>query len=104
MKRMMIRYLTPLFIGVSCVVVSAALNNAFAGPPFITDDPEPVELGHWEVCGFSAGASGHAHTTGLGPSLEVNYGAAQGLQLHFIGGFAYHDPPGGHMVMGPSDT
>ncbi len=28
---------------------------ALAGPPFVTDDPEPVELGHWEVYGFSAG-------------------------------------------------
>ncbi|MBU6296994.1 MAG: hypothetical protein KGJ79_03460 [Alphaproteobacteria bacterium] len=27
---------------------------AFAGPPFITDDPEPVDLHHWEVYAFSA--------------------------------------------------
>ena len=79
------------------------LTPAFAGPPFITDDPEPVDLGHWEVYGFSAGAAGHGDTTGLGPSLEVNYGAAPGLQLHFIGGLAYDDPSG-HLQMGVSDT
>jgi hypothetical protein len=77
---------------------------AFAGPPFITDDPEPVELGHWEVYGFSFGGNGHGDTSGLGPSLEVNYGAAEGLQLHFIGGFAYDDPPGEGFRMGLSDA
>ena len=34
------------------VIVVAALmmgTVAWAGPPFVTDDPEPVELHHWEV-------------------------------------------------------
>ncbi len=26
-----------------------------AGPPFLTDDPEPVELNHWEVYLFGQG-------------------------------------------------
>lgn len=81
-----------------------AATPAWAGPPFITDDPEPVDPGHWEVYGFSSGANGHGDTTGLGPSFEVNYGAAPGVQLHVIGGFAYDDQPGGRQQMGPSDT
>ena len=32
-----------------------ARGAACAGPPFITDDPEPVDLGHWEVYAFSGG-------------------------------------------------
>lgn len=76
---------------------------ALAGPPFITDDPEPVELGHWEVYGFTAGAAGHGAATGLGPRLKVNYGAAPGLQLHVIGGMAFDDEPGHHEI-GLSDT
>src|SRR5665213_173600 len=94
----MFRYLAALGIGLSCVITVAAVQPAMAGPPFITDDPEPVDLGHWEVYGFSAGASGHGDTTGLGPSVEVNYGAAPGLQLHVIGGMAY-DSPDGHIQM-----
>lgn len=86
---------------VSLFVVS---GPAMAGPPFITDDPEPVDLGHWEVYAFSAGASGHGDTSGLGPSMEVNYGGAPGLQLHIIAGFAYDDQPRGHLQMGMSDT
>ena len=100
----MIRHITHSFIGLSWLAAFSVLPSAYAGPPFITDDPEPVDLGHWEVYGFSAGASGHGDTTGLGPSLEVNYGAAPGLQLHFIGGLAYDDQPGGKVLMGLGDT
>jgi hypothetical protein len=50
---------------------------AHAGPPFITDDPEPVDLGHWEVYAFSAGAAGPGDASGVGPSVEVNYGGAE---------------------------
>jgi hypothetical protein len=77
---------------------------AFAGPPFITDDPEPVELGHWEVYVFSAGAFGPHDASGLGPSVEVNYGAAPNLQLHVISGLSYDDPAGDGLRLGPSDT
>ena len=70
----------------------------------MTDDPEPVELGHWEVYGFSAGALGRHDVSGLGPSLEVNYGAAPNLQLHMIAGLAYDDPSGSGLRMGVSDT
>ena len=75
-----------------------------AGPPFITDDPEPVDLGHWEVYAFSAGAIGPGDASGLGPALEVNYGVAPNLQLHVIVGVAYDAPSGGHGEMGPGDT
>ena len=36
----------------SLVVLSlAAATPAWAGPPFLTDDPEPTETGHWEIYG-----------------------------------------------------
>jgi len=34
----------PLTLGIACVLVPAA---AHAGPPYVTDDPEPVECLHW---------------------------------------------------------
>jgi hypothetical protein len=79
-------------------------SPAIAGPPFITDDPEPVELGHWEVYGFSAGAIGPHDANGLAPSFEVNYGAAPNLQLHVMSGLAYDDPSASGLRMGVSDT
>ncbi len=86
------------------LAISAATSPALAGPPFITDDPEPVELTHWEVYAFSAGAIGRQDSTGLGPSLEVNYGAAPNLQLHLIAGLAFDDPSGSALRFGFSDT
>lgn len=91
-------------MALAAALLALASSRAWAGPPFLTDDPEPVDLGHWEVYAFSAGAGGNGDTTGLGPSLEVNYGAAPGLQLHIIGGMSYDNQPGGHLQMGLSDT
>src|SRR6202034_2691133 len=86
------------------LIAASVSQPVFAGPPFITDDPEPVDLGHWEVYAFSAGAVGRRDASGVGPSIEVNYGAAPNLQLHFIGNVAYDDPAGGPAVMGLGDT
>jgi len=77
---------------------------AQAGPPFVTDDPEPVDLGHWEVYGFSAGAIDRHDASGLGPGVEVNYGAAPNLQLHVIADLAYDVPAGAPSQMGVGDT
>ena len=82
----------------------AAPQMAWAGPPFETDDPEPVDRGHWEVYIFSAGSIGSHDTTGLGPSLEVNYGAAANLQLHLIATTAYDAPSGSAAAFGVGDT
>jgi hypothetical protein len=79
-------------------------SAATAGPPFITDDPEPVDQGHWEVYAFSAGAFDGKGATGQGPALEVNYGAGPNLQLHLIATIAYDDAPGGSHTMGLGDT
>src|SRR5271168_4774112 len=88
-----------------CLVICLVLHApAFAGPPFITDDPEPVDLGHWEVYGFSAGAIAPRDRSGLGPAVEVNFGAAQNLQLHVIADLAYDDPAGRPFRMGLGDT
>ena len=90
--------------GLAAFVALMGSGPASAGPPFITDDPEPVDLGHWEVYGFSAGAIGPSDASGLGPSVEVNYGAAPDLQLHVIAGLAFDDPSGSSSQMGISDT
>lgn len=58
---------------------------ALAGPTCMTDDPEPVELRHWEVYLASQSTFSRGGVTGTAPPLEVNYGAAPGLQLHVIG-------------------
>jgi hypothetical protein len=62
---------------------------AWAGPPFMTDDPEPVELHHWEVYIASAFSHGGGDTFFTAPHVEVNYGILPETQLHMIVPMAY---------------
>jgi hypothetical protein len=61
---------------------------AFAGPPYVTDDPQPTDRGHWEIYGFVGGAHVSGDTAGEG-GLDLNYGAARDLQLTLVIPFAY---------------
>ncbi|AJP48329.1 hypothetical protein PG1C_07360 [Rugosibacter aromaticivorans] len=58
---------------------------AVAGPPFLTDDPEPVEYRHHEFYIASQQTKTADGTAGTLPHIEYNYGAAPDLQLHVIG-------------------
>lgn len=55
-----------------------------AGPPYLTDDPEPVALGHWEFYAASQWSIARNAAAGTAPHVEVNYGALPELQLHVI--------------------
>jgi hypothetical protein len=79
-------------------------GTALAGPPFRTDDPEPVEYQHWEVYGFTAGTHVRGETAGTLPGVEVNYGALPDLQLHVIVPFAFDKLSGSHTHWGLGDT
>lgn len=61
-------------IAMSLVLYLACITSAWAGPPFITDDPEPVELRHWEVYLSSIQQRDSSGTAGTLPHVEVNYG------------------------------
>lgn len=58
--------------------------KTFAGPPYITDDPEPVEYQHWEVYLASIFAKQPDAWTSTAPHVEVNYGVVPDVQLHTI--------------------
>ena len=60
------------------------LRPAVAGPPFMTDDPEPVPYQHWEYYLSTIGTAAAGQFLFTGPHMEVNYGAAPGLQLHVL--------------------
>jgi hypothetical protein len=53
---------------------------ALAGPPYETDDPAPTDLGHWELYAFAAGTGADGAIEGAA-GLDLNYGAASGVQL-----------------------
>jgi hypothetical protein len=55
-----------------------------AGPPFFTDDPEPVEFKHWEYYLSSADQFQSGLFSGTLPHFEVNYGLISNLQIHLV--------------------
>lgn len=63
-----------------CVVSQAAR----AGPPFQTDDPEPVDFKHWEAYVFSTMFRAGGSYATFGPAIEINTGALPNLQLHLV--------------------
>jgi len=65
---------------------------ARAGPPFVTDDPDPVEYRHWEFYVASQNVKDKDGWAGTAPHFEVNYGALPNLQLHVIIPLAYDKP------------
>lgn len=55
-------------------------SAGWAGPPYETDDPEPTELGQWEIYAFAGADGRHGEVEGES-GFDLNYGAAEGLQL-----------------------
>jgi len=76
---------------------------AVAGPPFLTDDPEPVEYQHHEFYIATQLTKTAGGTSGTLPHLEYNYGAAPNLQLHILVPYAFSDPKGGSWESGLGD-
>lgn len=85
----------------ACFLLCAALS---AGPPFKTDDPEPVDLGHLEFYVFAAGQRSPGDSSGLGPALEFNYGILPEIQFHLVLPMAYDRPSDGPSRRGLGDT
>jgi hypothetical protein len=75
-----------------------------AGPPFLTDDPEPVDLNHWEFYVFGQGEHSAAYDAISGPAIEFNYGIAPNTQLHLIAPVASYESAGSSWATGYGDT
>jgi hypothetical protein len=78
-------------------------TSAQAGPPFETDDPEPVKYGHWEVYLATQHQLTRIGAAGTAPHLEVNLGALPDLQVHLVAPLSYARPSGGPLTYGPGD-
>jgi hypothetical protein len=65
------------------VVWALAAAPAVAGPPYLTDDPEPTDTGHWENYLFVSGARTPGVTSGQA-GFQFNYGGAPNLQLSVL--------------------
>jgi hypothetical protein len=65
-------------LGFALLALSAPAD---AGPPFLTDDPEPVEFQHWEIYAPLLETEGGWNGIEAAFGAEVNYGAAPNVQV-----------------------
>ena len=79
----------------TAVLALAAAAPAWAGPPYLTDDPVPTDTGHWEIYAFTSGEGRKSDLDGDG-GLDLNYGPVSGVQLTATLPLSYaHSPEGG---------
>jgi hypothetical protein len=64
--------------------LAASRLHAQAGPPFQTDDPTPVDYGHYEFYVFGMVDGTPVELDPTGPAFEFNWGAVPTVQLHAI--------------------
>jgi hypothetical protein len=62
------------------VAMFALVRPALAGPPFVSDDPEPTDYEHFEIYTFSNGIATRGDIGGAA-GIDFNYGAVPNLQL-----------------------
>lgn len=78
--------------------------SALAGPPFRTDDPQPVEYRHWEFYLASQYQNDTGGVSATAPHVEINYGFWPDFQFHLIMPMAYAKPAGAPSHYGYGDT
>lgn len=74
-----------LLIGLALLLSAMSCSRSLAqGPPFLTDDPVPVDLHHYELYLFGGVDAGRTEVDTTGPAVEFNWGALPRTQLHFV--------------------
>lgn len=64
----------------AALALAGAAAPAWAGPPYLTDDPVPTDTGHWEVYAFTAG-EGRRSALDADAGFDLNYGPVKDVQL-----------------------
>lgn len=98
MKAIIKRYI----IIFSLLLINVQIN--FAGPPFDTDDPEPVEFKHWEYYISSINEYQSRTWSGTAPHFETNYGLIPNVQIHLLLPINYNFPVHQRADFGYADT
>jgi len=90
-------------LATSIALMSSSVQ-LLAGPPFVTDDPEPVDYQHWEFYIASQHIQTSDGWSGTAPHFELNYGVITNVMLHVIAPLAYDAPQDGPTQYGYGDT
>jgi Putative MetA-pathway of phenol degradation len=90
--------LSVLPAGLAALLLSASAG--LAGPPYLSDDPEPTDYQHFEIYAFGQGTISSAGTAGE-TGIDFNYGGAPDLQLTAVLPLAYDEA--GHVGLGNAE-
>ena len=66
------------------VLLGLLAIRAWCGPPFQTDDPEPIGFRNYEFYTFATADGTPVEMDTQGPAVEFNWGALPNLHLHII--------------------
>lgn len=78
--------------GAARLLLLAALAPAVhAGPPYVSDDPQPTSYRHFEIYAYTEGLRSEQGTSGAS-GVDFNYGAGPDLQLTAVVPQAYERP------------
>ena len=87
--------------GLLAIVLLLLPSAAWAGPPFLTDDPEPTDFQRWEIYAPLLEISGKGADYEGSFGAEINYGAVRDVQVTVGLPLAYtHDDAGLHSGVG----
>lgn len=85
------------------LALAVTASPAFAGPPYLTDDPVPTDTGHWEIYDFAAG-EGRRSTLDADTGFDLNYGPVEGIQLTMTLPVSFSHAPGEGWRSGTGDV
>jgi len=72
-----------------CILFLMMSTTTTAGPPFKTDDPQPVDYLHWEFYIASAQQFMRHESDVTCPHIEINYGMISNVQVHIVAPLGY---------------
>jgi Putative MetA-pathway of phenol degradation len=84
------------------IAMVALARPAVAGPPYVSDDPEPTDYKHFEIYTFSSGTATRGDIGGAS-GVDFNYGAASDLQLTATVPMGFDSPAAAGASFGPGN-
>ena len=96
------RHLKHISLLITICIINIQFN--YAGPPFNTDDPEPVDYRHWEYYVSSINNHQVGVWSGTAPHVEINYGVIRNVQIHLLLPMNYNSFRGQTHTFGFADT
>ena len=90
-------------VALGCCLSLLIAQVAYAGPPYVSDDPEPTDYRHFEIYTFNSGTSTR-NGTDSETGIDVNYGGAPDLQLTATLPLGFSFPTGDNTQFGLSNV